>query len=277
MSDRRVVILGPGPYEGMDRPSLGDEVPEDVRTRARELEAATDIPGLRALVTDLARDGITGYDVIVLGDVAGASFDFLGADVATDGHSVLREHLDEWRDRLNAHGLFSTRADAEAFVQAVGGDQLVPVGRLRRSAIDPHNVLWFTIGNEHNPGDPFGRVVLTIDDANHLVLEHYARQGNSSCTADVGAGVVDDIRAALARGGFPQVPRHQIPAGATMRQLELVTDGEPQYAMVEDFFGKQLEGYRDAFAILDSLTLQLTGNAEHDQLGTPVSNVTRVD
>jgi hypothetical protein len=276
MSDRRIVILGPGPYEGMDRPSLGDEVPEEVRARARELEAAADIPGLRRLVTDLARDGIDGYDVVALGNVAGASFDFLGADVARDGRSVLRDHLDEWRDRLNEHGLFSNRAGAEAFVQAVGGGEFVPVGRLRRSAIDPRTAVWFTIGNEHNPGDPFGRVVITIDDAGHVVLEHYSRQGNATYTADAEPGVIDEIRAALARGGFPDVPRHQIPAGAAMRQLELVTDGEPQYAMVYDSFGMQLEGYKDAFAILDSLALQLTGYAEHDKLGTPVANIQRV-
>jgi hypothetical protein len=273
VSDRRLVILGPGPYEGLERPSLGDEVPEAIRARARELEAAADLPGLRRLLTDLARDGITGYDIVVLGNTAGAAFDFLGVDVAQGGRSLLREHLDD--PRLNAHGLFSSRADAEAFVQSVGGE-VVPVARLRRSAIDPRTVLWFTIGNEHNPGDPFGRVVLTIDAGHHATLEHYARQGNATYTADLGPGVTDEIRAALARSGFPDVPRHQIPAGASLRQLELVTDHDPQYAIVEDRFGMELEGYKDAFAILDSLTLQLTGYAEHDKLGTPVSNIQKV-
>jgi hypothetical protein len=131
----------------------------------------------------------------------------------------------------------------------------------------------FTHGNEHNPADPFGRVVITIGDDDVVTLEHFTRQGNATHTADLGPGVTDEIKAALARGGFPEVPPHEIPGGASLRRLDIVTDGGSEHATVEDFFGKQLEGYQDAFAILDSLTLQLTGHAEHDKLRTPVSNI----
>jgi hypothetical protein len=129
-------------------------------------------------------------------------------------------------------------------------------------------VIRFTLGNEHNPSDPFGRVVITID-GDAVTLEHYSRAGDATYTADLGPGVAAEITAALERGGFPDVPPHEIPAGASLRRLEV--DGRS--ATVEDFFGRQLEGYKDAFAILDSLTLQLTGYAEHDKLHTPVSNI----
>ena len=137
-------------------------------------------------------------------------------------------------------------------------------------------MIWFSIGNEHNPADPFGRVVITIDPDDVVTLEHFSRQGNATYTADLAPGVTDEITSALARGGFPNVPSHEIPGGASLRQIKVVTDGEPQSATVEDFFAKQLEGYKDAFAILDSLTLQLTGYAEHDKLRTPVSNIQKV-
>lgn len=203
--------------------------------RVRELTAAEDVAGLRRLLLERARAGDDGYDLVALGGFPGSIWEYLG-ETSVDGESV-------------------------------------PVQRLRRSAIDPSTVLWFTIGNEFNPSDPFGRVVLTIDDAEHVTLEHHSRQGSATYTAELGPGVLDELRAALARSDFPVVPQHHIPAGAAIRQLELVTDGEPRSASMYDDFGKQLDGYKDAFAILDSLTLQLTGYAEHDTLKTPVSNV----
>ena len=138
------------------------------------------------------------------------------------------------------------------------------------------DLIRLTLGNEHNPADPFGRVVIAIGDDDVVTLEHFSRQGNATYTAELGPGVTDEIKATLARRGFPDVPPHQIPAGASRRRLEVETDCEPQHATVEDFFAKQLEGYKDAFATLDSLTLQLTGYAEHDKLRTPVSNIQKV-
>lgn len=269
MSDRRFVILArpDDAYEGFERPGLG--------AVAHELEAAQDIPGLRRLLTDRARAGDNGYDLVALGGVPGSNWEFLGFDVATrDNRSAIRQSPAD--GRLNAHGLFWSQHDAQAFLESTGGTELVPVQRLRRSAIDPANVLWFTLGNEFNPGDPFGRVVIAIDDASRVTLEHYSRQGNATYTAQLGAGVLDEIRSELARGGFPHVPQHQIPGGAAIRQLELLIDGEPGYALLYDDFGKQLDGYDSAFGILDSITLQLTGYSNHDTRRTPVSNVQRV-
>ena len=216
------------------------EQPQLDDARATELAAAEDIPGLRRLLLDRARGGHEPYDVVALGGYPGSLWEYVG------------------------------QASLE------GSEEPVPVQRLRRTAIDPSTALWFTIGNEFNPGDPFGRVALTIDDQDRVTLEHYSRQGNATYTAELGDGVLDEIRQALADGGFPQVPQHQVPAGAAIRQLELVTDGEPVSASMYDDFGKTFDGYRDAFAILDSLTLQLTGHAEHDQLKTPVSNIEKV-
>jgi hypothetical protein len=132
-------------------------------------------------------------------------------------------------------------------------------------------MIGFTIGNEHNPSDPFGRVVISIGDDDRVTLEHFSRAGNATYTADLSPGVREEITSALARGGFPEVPPHQIPAGGAIRRLDV--DG--QSASMYDDFGKSLDGYKEAFAILDSLTLQLTGYAEHDELRTPVANIVK--
>src|ERR1700755_206300 len=104
MNERRVAILKQEPYEGMERTSLGSEVPEATVARARELEAAMDVAGLRRLVTGLARDGIDGYDIVALGGIPGSAWEFLGFDVALAGRSALRDR--EGVEGLNEHGLF---------------------------------------------------------------------------------------------------------------------------------------------------------------------------
>ena len=272
MSERRVVILKQQPYEGMERPSLGADVEPDVIDRARELEAALDIRGLRRLVTDLARDGIDGYDVVALGGFPGSAWDFLGFDVAREGRSALR---DTDAEGLNEHGLFWYREQAEAF----GGDEIVPVQRLRRSAIRPGDRIYYTIGNEHNPGDAFGRIILTIEADGSAVLEHHTRSSAATWTGRVDPSAIERIRSALAASSFPDRPREPVPAGSTIRQLELVTDDEPQYAQLTDDQGASLDGYQDAFAVLDSLAIQMSGGAYgrgSDTLEPSVTDVLRV-
>jgi|GEM_PF-2111953 len=260
MSDRRATILGPGPggYEGFDRPGLGDDVPAEARAQARELTAATDILGLRRLVTRLARHGFEGYDVVGLGEWAGAAWDFLGADVAVDGRSALIGRDDP---RLNEHGLFSEPPDVHAFVEEIGGGTVVLVWRLRRSATRPGDRIWYTVGNEHNPSDPFGRVVLTIEADGSAELEHYSRMGDGAWTARVAPDVIARIRSELARSSFPHVPREPIPAGSALRHLEVVTDDEPEYAVMSAQQGERLEGFAQAFELLDAIAVRISSGA----------------
>jgi hypothetical protein len=260
MSDRRATILGPGPdgYEGFDRPGLGEDVPAEARAQARELTAATDILGLRRLATRLARNGFEGYDVVGLGQWAGAAWDFLGADVAVDGRSALIGKEDQ---RLNAHGLFSDPAATNAFVEEIGGGTVVLVWRLRRSAIRPGDRIWYTVGNEHNPSDPFGRVVLTIEADGSAELEHFSRAGGGAWTGRVDPAVSARIRSELARSSFPHVPREPIPAGSALRHLELVTDDEPEYAVMSAQQGERLDGFAQAFALLDAVAVRMSSGA----------------
>lgn len=262
-NERRVVILGPGPgsYEGFERPGLGQEIPEEARAEARRLEAANDIPGLRRLVTRLARDGIEGYDIVVLGQVAGASFDFLGVDVKADGQSALLHSDADWSDRLNEHGLLWRGEDVDEVLAAVGTGEPVPVGRLRRSAILPGDRIWYTVGEEQNPSNPFGRVVLTIEGDGTATLEHHFIGGDGAWTGKVDPELIARIRSELARSPFPDAPREPIPPGTTLRQLEVVTDEEPQYVILSTFQGDRLDGYREAFALLDAIATRLSGGA----------------
>ncbi|MDA0142046.1 hypothetical protein [Solirubrobacter deserti] len=277
---RRVVLRRDDAYEGFERESFGDEVPQDVAERGRELLAADDIDGVRELLIDLSRQGNDNYDYVALGDQRGGWWEFRGFDVADKkGKSaLLHRSLHDLDDRLSPHGLFWNHEDAQAFMQAAKGVAIVPVFRFRRSGLAAGQSVWYSIGNEHNPGNPFGRIELIIDEDNHAKLELHFVGASSEWTGDVAPGLTDEIKAAFARGGFPHRPRHMLPAGATVREVELVVDDKPDYLMIYDRLGMEVDGYKDGFAMLEAIAVQLSEGAYkggEDSLPPSVSNIQR--
>ena len=61
----------------------------------------------------------------------------------------------------------------------------------------------FSTGNEHAPDDPFGRIVLELDDDGHAKLDHFSRTGNGSWTGQMEPAELQRVVAAMKRGGFP--------------------------------------------------------------------------
>lgn len=120
-----------------------------------------------------------------------------------------------------------------------------PTGRIEYSA-----------GNPHNPGDPFGRTELVIepDGTAQLTLIRGTAGHRITWRASIDLAVVTRIHDALATAGFPQVPPHPIPGGATMRELTVVTGTDRRAAMVAWHAAQDLTGYAEAFALLDAIT-----------------------
>jgi hypothetical protein len=149
---------GSSGYEGMDRAILGmlDDVSEQMILRGLALE---DLPPdqaeteYRAFVTELGGR----YELLGLGEPGGTDWEFLGYDVGEmtrRAWSALshREELALPKPRLNHHGLFDDRTEAEQFLRAYldsddpdrgwgpdGGEDhtalyaIIPVHRLRAS------------------------------------------------------------------------------------------------------------------------------------------------
>lgn len=119
-------------YEGMDRPKLGtfSDVPELILYRGLALE---DLPpqeaekSYRMLLTEMLEIGITEYELLVLGDNPPGQCKFLGYDVGettkTAWSAIVNQDIFlnpeekvQWEEKLNAHGLFQEREEAEAFL-----------------------------------------------------------------------------------------------------------------------------------------------------------------
>jgi hypothetical protein len=124
--------------------------------------------------------------------------------------------------------------------------------------------LSYMVGNVHNPGNPFGRSELSIEPDGQTRLVHFPRGGGpaSMWTARTAPAVLEAMWTGLDQAGFPAVPKHAIPGGATMRALAMEeTSGALQSVMVEWNAGTKLPGYTETFKLLDQVIRQITADA----------------
>ena len=122
--------------------------------------------------------------------------------------------------------------------------------------------VYFSVGNEHAPDDPFGRIVLEIDDDGAAKLEHFARDGNGSWTGTMDAARRERLLAAMQRGKFPERPPHPMPVpGTLMFELELDDGSGPRTLMMPYDVATETVGYAQALEILQAFARELSGGA----------------
>ncbi len=121
----------------------------------------------------------------------------------------------------------------------------------------------YSVGNEHNPADPWGRSELMIASDGSARLDHYFSRAPrlGSWTGKVDAAALARLWAGLRRAGFPAVPAFQPVADATVRTLVAQAGGAPQRAVVDWHASSSLPGYAEAFDVLDGIIAQLSGGA----------------
>jgi hypothetical protein len=66
----------------------------------------------------------------------------------------------------------------------------------------------YSVGNEHDPGDPWGRSELVIQADGSARLDHHFSRGREprAWAGRVDAAALGQLLAALDRAGFPAVP-----------------------------------------------------------------------
>ena len=122
----------------------------------------------------------------------------------------------------------------------------------------------YSVGNEHNPTDPWGRSELVIRaDGSVRLDQHFSRGAEPRAwTGHVDAAALGELVAALDRAGFPAVPlAPPLPPGSALRQLTVEADGAAQRALVSWHHGPSLVGYAEAFDVIDAVIRQLSGDA----------------
>jgi hypothetical protein len=125
-------------------------------------------------------------------------------------------------------------------------------------------VIRYSVGNEHDPGDPWGRSELVIRaDGSARLDQHFSRGREPRAWAGhVDAAVLGELLAALGRAGFPDVPpAGPLPPGAAVRRLTVEVSGAARQALVSWHRTPSLPGYDEAFGLIDAVIRQLSGNA----------------
>ena len=106
----------------------------------------------------------------------------------------------------------------------------------------------YSVGNEHDPGDPWGRSELVIHTDGSARLDHYFSRGRQP---RAWAGHVD--------AAVP--PAGPLPPGTAPRRLTVEADGTARQAIVSWHRAPSLPGYAEAFDLLDAVIRQLSGDA----------------
>ena len=140
----------------------------------------------------------------------------------------------------------------------------------RRAAGRYHRVMaWlairYSVGNEHNPGDPWGRSELVIRADGGARLDHHFSRAREprAWAGHVDALALSELTAALDRAGFPAVPPGPpLPPDSALRRLTVEgEDGAARQALVSWHRAPSLPGYAEAFGLLDAVIRQLSGDA----------------
>jgi hypothetical protein len=119
----------------------------------------------------------------------------------------------------------------------------------------------YSVGNENNPGDPWGRSELVITPGGNARLDHHFSRVHriAAWRGQVDPDALAVVWAGLDLAGFPAEPMSQFVAGATLRRLAVQSDGIERRAILDWRNALELPGYAEAFDVLDGVIRQLSG------------------
>jgi hypothetical protein len=118
--------------------------------------------------------------------------------------------------------------------------------------------LTYSVGNEHNPANPFGRNELAIECDGAVRLEHHRFGQQRGWTGSVGRAVLDRLWTALDLAEFPNIAYQRLPADSTIRVLSAESGPIRETVHVAWHAAKDLPGYDEAFMILDAIVRELS-------------------
>jgi hypothetical protein len=139
----------------------------------------------------------------------------------------------------------------------------------------------YSVGNEHNPADPWGRSELVIHPDGSARLDHHFSRGGKprAWSGHVDAAALDELLAALDRAGFPLArPVRAFPPDTTLRSLAVEADGAVRQGIFSWNDPPPRPGYAEAFDLIDAVIRQLSGDAVNypTKRGTVVRGVVAV-
>lgn len=121
----------------------------------------------------------------------------------------------------------------------------------------------YSVGNEHDPGDPWGRSELVILPDGAARLDHHFSRSRAvgAWSGRVDAAALDRLWSALDRAGFPAGSTRPLTACSAVRRLTVEADGQTHQTIIGWHEAASLPAYDEAFGILDAVINQLSADA----------------
>jgi hypothetical protein len=115
--------------------------------------------------------------------------------------------------------------------------------------------LTYSIGNEYNPANPFGRSVLVVEPDGAARLDQYRVGQHDSWNGVVPDETLEQLWAALDQAGFPVVarPERLLPDATTCSIAVRGPDGGEATAQLEFHSAQKLLGYAEAVRLLETM------------------------
>jgi hypothetical protein len=137
----------------------------------------------------------------------------------------------------------------------------------------------YSLGNEHNPGDPFGRDSLVIEIDGRARLDHFGGKiGRAAWTATVTQGALDSLWSAIERSSFPEYPMQVVPPGASFHGLTVGAGPASSRSASLYIYGAIPPGYDEAITIFSAIVRQMSDPADASPpAARKVIDVTSID
>ncbi|MDA0179051.1 hypothetical protein OJ997_01995 [Solirubrobacter phytolaccae] len=119
--------------------------------------------------------------------------------------------------------------------------------------------IFFAVGDERSPSDPWGRIALTIGKDGVAYLEHLMGGDRRMWSGRMDPAQIEEIKALAVRGGFPWPPQGVMPVmGSIVFELELPELDDSRSLMMSLRDAAAVDGYREAVDALQAFARELS-------------------
>ena len=126
-------------------------------------------------------------------------------------------------------------------------------------ALLPDHLIAYHSGSDA-PTDPYGAITLTLHGDGRARMCNTRRGAKREWQGRVESATLQRLLDALKAAGFPNVRDHRIPAGSALRVLTIQAAGRESESLIAWHATAEV-GYGHAFAMLDSIIVQMSGGA----------------
>ncbi|HLU62252.1 MAG TPA: hypothetical protein VKZ99_07870 [Gammaproteobacteria bacterium] len=122
-------------------------------------------------------------------------------------------------------------------------------------------------GSEWAPDDPWGREVLRVESGGAFEYENRHRGSGKRVEGVINAGQLREIGAHFVVAGYPAVPEHDIPPGASVISFDVEGRGARHRLQMDYYAAKKFPGYRELLLRFERWTQVLREGADGESAG----------